>query len=481
MSLARSRPALLAALVIVVLAGSALFGASPAAGAPGPTHWCGTDEVAADRTPDAVAGYQLHVVYAIPSDGTDRFSQFALPIARDLASIDSWWTANDPTRTPRWDLAAFTGCDTTFGALDISVDRLSQSGGTFVSMTSAATAALQAALSAQYSSPYKKYLVYYDGPVDPAAGICGFSPVGPNTSGGADFSVVLMQSVPGRCGTPGAGDYMAVTAVHELLHNLGAVPVGAPHRCPDSAHICSESPTDIMNTFGTSNSLFSYVLDAGHDDYYGHSGTWWDVQDSPFLAHLNAPSFALGVTVTGSGTVASDSPGISCPAACSINWDSGTQVTLTASPSGGSHFSSWTGACTGSVSPCTVTMDAAKSVTAEFAVDKTSTKPGKTTSRASVRVSVVLKGSGGTVTSRPRGLRCSATSCTGTFDPSSPVLLTAVPGAGSRFAGWGGACFGRTKTCSLRLAGPVVVTSVFAPLPLCAKGRKSTPAHPCRR
>ena len=34
------------------------------------------------------------------------------------------------------------------------------------------------------------------------------------------------------------------------------------------------------------------MLDGGRDDYYGHSGTWTDVQDSLFLERLDSPDRA---------------------------------------------------------------------------------------------------------------------------------------------------------------------------------------------
>lgn len=74
----------------------------------------------------------------------------------------------------------------------------------------------------------------------------------------------------------------------------------------------------------------------------------------------------------GGGTVTSSSGGISCGANCSAPYDYGTSVTLTATPSGDSSFSSWSGggcSSAASASPvtCVVTMDAAKTVTANFA------------------------------------------------------------------------------------------------------------------
>ena len=79
------------------------------------------------------------------------------------------------------------------------------------------------------------------------------------------------------------------------------------------------------------------------------------------------PSYALTVSKSGSGggTVTSSPAGITCGSDCSEAYASGTSVTLTAAAASGSTFAGWSGACTGS-GACTVTMSAARSVTAAF-------------------------------------------------------------------------------------------------------------------
>jgi Divergent InlB B-repeat domain len=88
-----------------------------------------------------------------------------------------------------------------------------------------------------------------------------------------------------------------------------------------------------------------------------------------------APRFVLTVTTagTGSGTVTSSPGGINCGATCSATYDSGTVVTLGAAATG-STFTGWAGACSGTGS-CSVTMDAAKAVTATFSQAATRAPP----------------------------------------------------------------------------------------------------------
>jgi PKD repeat protein len=70
---------------------------------------------------------------------------------------------------------------------------------------------------------------------------------------------------------------------------------------------------------------------------------------------------------TGSGTVTSSPTGISCGSTCSYPFDDATHVDISASAAEGSVFDSWSGGvCSGNNSPCSVVMDADKSVTATF-------------------------------------------------------------------------------------------------------------------
>ena len=80
----------------------------------------------------------------------------------------------------------------------------------------------------------------------------------------------------------------------------------------------------------------------------------------------------LSVSVGMAGTVISSVPDatFSCSAAtCSKNYPEGTLVTLNVVIQPGNHFVGWSGACSGTATSCSVTMDAAKTVVASVALD----------------------------------------------------------------------------------------------------------------
>jgi len=74
----------------------------------------------------------------------------------------------------------------------------------------------------------------------------------------------------------------------------------------------------------------------------------------------------------GSGTLVSDPAGIDCGPVCSADFGEGELVTLTATAGSGSKFAGWSGACSG-LTTCQVTMDATRSVTANFAIEENQT------------------------------------------------------------------------------------------------------------
>ncbi len=112
-----------------------------------------------------------------------------------------------------------------------------------------------------------------------------------------------------------------------------------------------------------------------------------------------------GGRVTGSG--------INCPGTCYSSYSSTSSVTLTETPNSGFVFTGWSGACSGTISTCTVSMGSAKSVTAVFS-PQTTTSPSPTTSTSptSAMLSVSSTPSGATVTNINTGyVYCQSTPC----------------------------------------------------------------------
>src|SRR5438067_1346233 len=75
---------------------------------------------------------------------------------------------------------------------------------------------------------------------------------------------------------------------------------------------------------------------------------------------------------TGTGKVTSGPAGIDCPTACVFDFNKGATVTLTAAAAAGSHFSGWSGACSGTAD-CKASADA--NITAKFDSDCDGLKP----------------------------------------------------------------------------------------------------------
>lgn len=168
-------------------------------------------------------------------------------------------------------------------------------------------------------------------------------------------------------------------------------------------------------------------------------------------ARFDLVKYPLTVSTTGMGTVSSTNiAGIGCPGDCSENYDSGTTVTLSASPTPGWSLASWGGACaTATGSTCTVTMTQARSVSVTFAIN---TYP----------LSVTKTGAGtGNVTSSPAGINCvnGTGTCTANFNHGTMVTLTAVPAQGTTFAGWSGAC--TSSPCTVTMTQARSVTANF--------------------
>lgn len=115
----------------------------------------------------------------------------------------------------------------------------------------------------------------------------------------------------------------------------------------------------------------------------------------------------------------------------------GDTITLTATPSTGAIFQSWSGAASGTESPITLTLDANQQVTATF---------------VNVWPLTLEPTTGGTVTLSPN--------LSQHIDGTS-VALTALPEDGFQFTGWTGALSGTSNPANLVMTGNFTVRPAF--------------------
>ena len=208
-------------------------------------------------------------------------------------------------------------------------------------------------------------------------------------------------------------------------------------------------------------------------------------------------------------TTSAGTGGSVSPAAGMHAYDTGTSVTVTATPDDGYRVGSWGGDCSGGGSSCSLTMDENRSASVSFVRQYTLTTsagtggsispaPGTHTydTGTDVRVGVAantgyrIRSWGGDCGSAS-GATCDLTmdgnrtasitfvrqytllswagtggsispSGRNTYDTGTEVTLTATPDSGYRLGSWGGACSDATgKTCTVEMTATRVVSVSF--------------------
>jgi DNA-binding beta-propeller fold protein YncE len=173
----------------------------------------------------------------------------------------------------------------------------------------------------------------------------------------------------------------------------------------------------------------------------------------------------VGKPGTGSGTVTSSPAGIDCGASCKAEFAEGTAVTLIANPAMHSIFTGWSG-CTplsGHPDECEVTMSAAHSAHAEFALI-----------RHTLTVHVVGQGSVEANVGAISNCTASGGVCTSPYVEGETVGLKATPAPGSAFAGWSGGCGG--GGCEIAVGADTTLTATFAVTPTAPGSAGKPPA-----
>ena len=161
----------------------------------------------------------------------------------------------------------------------------------------------------------------------------------------------------------------------------------------------------------------------------------------------------LQVAVQGGGQVrstwtASSTVSATCDSSqlsCIEDVDCQQSVTLEAVAGPGELFLGWSGDCSGSAPSCSVLMDQARSVTADFV--------------RAYPVEVRVDGPG--TVSLPPGFVCSGTVCRSTIQSGTPLQIDARPNVGAAFMDYAGACTGTDSACRLVVSGPTSVTARF--------------------
>lgn len=166
-------------------------------------------------------------------------------------------------------------------------------------------------------------------------------------------------------------------------------------------------------------------------------------------------SFSLEIKKTGSGSGVISGFGINCGSVCSVNYNTGTEVTLTALPSNDSAFIGWSGDCSGT-SNCVVNFNGNKSVTAQFDIGSPTVTPVVQDFLLSVNKTGTAVG-----IVKAEGIYC-GDDCSENYPSGAKVTLSALYSLGAAFGGWSGACSGQGP-CIITMDGPKSVTAKFSP------------------
>lgn len=197
--------------------------------------------------------------------------------------------------------------------------------------------------------------------------------------------------------------------------------------------------TPAWGTMGTTTSLppprayLGSMFDAAADRWvlFGGNSAGQNFNDVESLSFPATHPLSVQASPVAGGSVQVNPAG-ECQAA-------GSQVTLTAVPAANYLFTGWSGDASGTTNPLTVTMDAAKNITANF-----------DNYTLNVFISPL---NGGTVTRNPQ---------LAFYPPNSQVSLTANPATGFGFVNWSGDATGSANPLVVTMTSSKDITANFA-------------------
>ena len=253
--------------------------------------------------PDEKVGRQIHVIYLVPAAAPDDHYDTLGVLEDSLRSMNHWM--RQQTGNQQWSLDTYTfrpeGSSEPVNAIDVTFVASDK-----VQSQLGSVSAVQGELEARgFDDPNKRYLSYV---AANAGGVCGdaWYPLDPSpTEVDGKYADVYLYSSEG-CNprdfatSPTEPSHVEATAMQELIHNDGMVPLVAPHDCLVSllafGHVCT-GPLWASDVVGQGldperfDVMYPYVgvplgekkLDEDHLDYYRHLAPYRDLEQGLYL------------------------------------------------------------------------------------------------------------------------------------------------------------------------------------------------------
>ena len=195
----------------------------------------------ANRTDESTSP-RLKVLYALPSDGSDRGFDTDGTLHRTLSSGQRWLASQTAGRSVRYDVSD--------GGLDITFVRLPRTDAVYYSYNAFIRDSIEKDLrAAGWTQSNVLLLVYYDGQQFDRCASAAWPPALPGTVAAIYLKGWPTGALP--CATnqfavspTAAPGYLEYAAQHEIFHLLGVVSTAAPNQAI-SGHVGND-PTDLM-------------------------------------------------------------------------------------------------------------------------------------------------------------------------------------------------------------------------------------------
>jgi hypothetical protein len=169
--------------------------------------------VTVDR-PDDLSGNQVHVMYVLPSDGSDRNYDTSGALANSVSSFNRWLEGKTGGRGLR--------LDTFGGALDVTFFRLSRTDSEIAATGAFVRDEIEDEITAAgFAASDKIYAVYYDGTSTVACGGGAYPPTLPGSVAALYLKGAFSCDAQPFAGPGAAPGYREYSMLHEIVHTTG--------------------------------------------------------------------------------------------------------------------------------------------------------------------------------------------------------------------------------------------------------------------